>query len=261
LTTFDELTNEIVKDWIDSLEIVENDNEIYYFDITDEVGYNFDVTADWASQSVVDKESFESQLGGGLTTSEFELIGNRLKCFIDSNPLEINLVNYNNIEVHFITIEGLESLILEDTGIIEFNPIKALPESLKSLDLMNNSITEFNPTIPLPINLEELRLDNNNIAEFNPTTLIPLNLKALELGSNQLTYFNPSVSFPASMLSFGLRNNLIDNSGWIISETWANTLSIFTDACEIDTTGNIDSAIGTDFQDIIIAKNAFIVES
>jgi hypothetical protein len=44
LTTFDELTNEIVKDWIDSLEIVENDNEIYYFEILE--GGIFDETFD-----------------------------------------------------------------------------------------------------------------------------------------------------------------------------------------------------------------------
>jgi hypothetical protein len=45
LTTFDELTNEIVKDWIDSLEIVENDNEIYYYEITESSGI-FDETFD-----------------------------------------------------------------------------------------------------------------------------------------------------------------------------------------------------------------------
>jgi Leucine-rich repeat (LRR) protein len=246
LTTFDELTNEIVKDWIDSLEIVENDNEIYYFDITDEVGYNFDVTADWENINfypVIDENSFVAFLENyyivgydsndltDIVVSDFTLVGNRLRCNLSANGTRFHLNECGITQLNCIgDIYGLQNLNLDNNLITEFNTINSLPSTLQQLTMQYNQLTGFNPTISLPSNLVVLRLNNNEISLFN----YPLNenIIALYLDSNQL-----------------------NDSSYTAMEDWANDLPYFTSGAEWSFFGNIDAIEVTTLYSILLSKN------
>lgn len=106
--------------------------------------------------------------------------------------------------------------------------------------------------------LTELRLSNNSLAEFNPTLPLPNALTLLTIRGNNLTEFNPTLPLPSSLVDLFLRDNNI--SDWSLLEPWITAQPTFTDPCQIYTTGNPTSAIGTTFETIALTKNATIIE-
>jgi Leucine-rich repeat (LRR) protein len=105
------------------------------------VTYNFDVdSSDWAGAGITDQASFESALG--VTTSDFLLSGNNIKSNIlttTGNILDFGKQTVTN--VNYITVSGLEILVLSSNQIVTFNPTIALPSSLQVLGLGDNQMT------------------------------------------------------------------------------------------------------------------------
>jgi hypothetical protein len=294
LSTFDELTNEIVKDWIETLEIVENDNEIYYYEITDEPNYNFDLTSfTWAIEGVTDEASFIDWLANrsvsasnnlnNIVITDFSYVGNTIKCNMTAdgtiydlsnlqlqNIDKIGIVNglqvldlSNNIiqlfDPNIALPSTLQTLSLRSSAITTFNPTIALPIGLKYLDLSFNQITTFNPTIALPSTLEILFLNINQITTFNPTIALPIGLQSLDLSFNQITTFNPTIALPIGLQSLHLRYNQITTIGYISMEPWANALTPFLFGCSMFFQGNTNTIEGTDLQMILETKNVTIL--
>jgi Leucine-rich repeat (LRR) protein len=246
LATFEDLTPLIVSDWRNSLGIVDEDNKLYYFEITDET-FNFDVTANWvtgdASYPVTDQASFELFLSSrsysidndltSIVITNFSLISGRLKCNLTANGTSLDLsemvvyeflgcgnivglqqlnLGVNQIVTFNPTIalpNSLQFLVLTDNQIVTFNPTIALPSSLQYLDLRVNQIITFNPTIALPSSLLYLLLYNNQIVTFNPTIALPNSLQQLDLGVNQIVTFNPTIALPNSLQQLNLGVNQI----------------------------------------------------
>jgi Leucine-rich repeat (LRR) protein len=279
LSTFDELTNEIVADWIDSLEIVENDNEIYYFEVTDELSYNFDVTADWEGNEITNQSVFENYISA--TVSDFSLVEGRLRCNIQTSNEYIYLNNLGVTNINIFSYEGILELDLSDNNLLVFNPSKPLPDTLTKLFIDNNQIVDFNPALQLPM-LTELSLEGNLIVQFGfnnlPLTLLKLNLSgnlievfnlnlsgltSLErvfLDGNNLSFLSPENVLPPSVWQFTIASNQIDSAGWVASESWASAQPLFDPGCGLETNLNIDTAFGTGFETILFTKNANITD-
>jgi Leucine-rich repeat (LRR) protein len=124
--------------------------------------------------------------------------------------------------------------------------------------LFRNNLSNFNPDIPLPSSLFILEINENQITEFNPDNPLPSSLDALAIDSNQLTFFNPSIPLPNTLTSIDFSDNLIDLSGYAISEEWANSQPAFINTCTLDFSGNTDSITGTDLETILLTKNVTI---
>jgi hypothetical protein len=153
--TFELLTPLIIKNWIESLNIVEEDNFIYYFDITDEIP-NFDITANWATGDanypVTDQSSFELFLGNrsynntnnltNIVITNFSLVGNRLTCNLTANGTILDISDMQVTEVLGVgNLLELQQLYLGYNQIVSFNPTIALPSGLQELNLIANQMT------------------------------------------------------------------------------------------------------------------------
>ena len=296
VATFELLTTLIVRNWIASLNVADEDNLIYYYEVTDELP-NFDITANWATGDsnypVTDQASFELFLGNrgfedyscdltNIVITNFSLIGGRLTCNLtaDGSVLDISGMQVTEVlsvgdllglqELHLTSNQivifnptislpvGLKYLFLNDNQIVIFNPTIALPVELFDLNLADNQIISFNPTIALPITLESLALVRNQIVIFNPTIALPVDLQGLYLGENQIVIFNPTIALPVALIYLDLGNNQMTTAGYSASEAWANAQPNFTSVCQVFVGNNVNSISGTNLQVILISKNCQI---
>ena len=83
-------------------------------------------------------------------------------------------------------------------------------------------------------------------------------IQQLRLTDNSLTSFNLVLPLPTSLTTLRLISN--DISDWSLLEPWITAQPAFTNPCNIATTDNPTSAIGTTFETIALAKNAIIIE-
>ena len=205
---------DLVATYINSLEITQEGEDNYYFELIKQTtgNYNFDITADWANNGVTDQASFESLLANkdlsNITITDFVLDGNSLKCNLtaDCPNNELYFDSMYITEVKSIgNINSLQYLYLDSNQIVDFNPDN-LPSSLQDLYLSSNQITNFNPD-NLPSSLQYLLLYSNQITDFNPDNL-PISLLTLDLSNNQISNFNPD-NLPSSLQTLGLGYNQI----------------------------------------------------
>ena len=191
----EDVTYEMVADYITNLGIVVEKGENYYFEVI-EPTYNFDLTSpNWASRGITDEASFINWLGyKGLTNivvTDFNFVGDRIFCNMTADGTTYSLSNLGLVNADKI-------------GVVN---------GLTTLNLSNNQIITFNPTIPLPSSLTTLNLT-----------------------SNQMTL-----------------------AGYTASEVWANAQPAFTNPCNVNFGGNIDSITGTNLQAILLTKNCVII--
>ena len=226
---------------------------------------NFDITADWSLISITDQSSFESFLtsqGASLVdVFNFSLVGGRLKASINVeglSSLNLSLINMTDINKLSGFDNSLQEVQLNDNKLTSFDPSIQIPNGVQYIYFDNNQITDFNPSIPLPDGLLGLFFGFNNIGVFNPSIPLPNTLTTLFLDNNNLEEFNPSNLLPTSLVSLRLDSNQIANSGYILSESWANSQPSFTNNCEVTFTDNIDSITGTNLETILLTKNTTI---
>ena len=146
----EDVTYEMVADYINNLGIVVEKGENYYFEVIEvpPPTYNFDLTTpNWASQGVTDEVSFINRIRSisnftNIVVTDFNFVGDRIFCnmtadgtFYDLSTL--GLVNGDKIGV----VNGLTTLHLNFNQIVTFNPTIPLPSSLTHLDLSSNQMT------------------------------------------------------------------------------------------------------------------------
>ena len=142
----EDVTYEMVADYINNLGIVVEKGENYYFEVIEQT-YNFDLTSPkWASKGVTDEASFINWLiAKGLSNiivTDFNFVGDRIFCNMTANGViydlsRLGLVNADKIGV----VNGLINLYLNDNQIVTFNPTIPLPSRLTILDLSYNQMT------------------------------------------------------------------------------------------------------------------------
>jgi hypothetical protein len=175
---------------------------------------NFQITADWGTNGVTDKASFETfisaRTGQTFVVSQFSLVENVLTCLFTFNEtaLLLDLSNCNISAVSKLSCDATQ-IDLNNNQIVDFNPTIALSASLQNINLSVNQIVNFNPTIALPTSLQSLDLNNNQIVDFNPTIALPPSLQNINLSFNQIVDFNPTIALPASLQSINLSVNQI----------------------------------------------------
>ena len=145
----EDVTYEMVSDYITNLDIVVEKGENYYFEVIEVPvpTYNFDLTSpNWISNGVTDEASFINWLGRkGLTNivvTDFNFVGDRIFCNMTADGTnydlsDLGLVNADKIGV----VNGLTNLYLYDNQIVTFNPPIPLPSNLTYLYLFNNQMT------------------------------------------------------------------------------------------------------------------------
>ena len=160
-------------------------HESYYDGVNPVVVNYFDITADWAENSVTDQSTFESFLTTAglenIVIDNFSLVGNDLTCNLDADVIKDIKGNYRvNFTHSYITnvsyigsLALITHLHLDSNSIVTFDPSIALPSSLTTLHLYSNSIATFNPTIALPDSLTELSLNSNSMTTQGYTDSVP----------------------------------------------------------------------------------------
>ena len=152
--TIEDVTYEMVADYINNLGIVVEKGENYYFEVIEviEPTYNFDLTSsNWASAGVTDEASFINWLATrsfiynndltNIVVTDFNFEGDRIFCNMTADGTIYNLAFF-----------GLSSA--DKIGVVN---------GLTSLYLSNNLLVKFNPTIPLPSSLIKLGLEGNRM--------------------------------------------------------------------------------------------------
>ena len=84
-------------------------------------------------------------------------------------------------------------------------------------------------------------------------------LTHLYLYGNQIVTFNPTIPLPSSLFILELNNNSMTLAGYTASEVWANAQPAFTNPCNVNFIGNIDSITGTNLEAILLTKNCVIL--
>ena len=176
---------------------------------------------------------------------------------------------------------GVIQLYLHTNQIVTFNPAIALPNSIAVLELHTNQIVTFNPSIALPSGLTSLRLDSNQIVTFNPSIALPSGLMYLYLSRQNISSLNPTIplpnslqllyvdyckftslsgflTLPTALTLLDLTYNTMTTAGYTASEAWA-TAQATTTNCTIKLTGNTNSASGTTFASILLAKGYTLI--
>jgi hypothetical protein len=193
-------------------------------EVVENIVYNFDVTANWATGNsdypVTDQISFVNflqNISSGNTQiviSDFNLVGNRLQC-------NLSATMFNEIAFY-----------LSYMGVTSVKKLGDLKQFLR------------------------LSLNSNNLTNFDFEDDLPNDFKEIELANNQLTIFEKQL--PSSLFSLDLENNLLDLSSYIAMENWANNLPNFTEPCYIVFSGNTDSVAGTELETILKSKNVIV---
>ena len=219
----EDVTYEMVANYINALEIVINKGENYYFEVIEvPLTYNFDLTSpSWASERVTDESSFINW----LATRDY------------NNLTNIVVTDFNFVEDRIFCNMTADGTLY----------------TLGSLGLVNAD------KIGVVIGLITLNLRFNQIAEFNPTIPLPSSLTTLDLRDNRVVTFNPTIPLPSSLTTLNLSFNQMDLAGYTASEVWANSQPAFTNPCKVKFTGNIDSITGTNLEAILLTKNCVII--
>ena len=146
----EDVTYEMVSEYITNLGIVVEKGENYYFEVIEvpPPTYNFDLTSpNWASEGVTDKASFINRIRSisdftNIVVTDFNFVGDRIFCNMTADGTyydlsTLGLVNADKIGV----VNGLTTLHLNFNQIVTFNPTIPLPSSLTLLDLNFNQMT------------------------------------------------------------------------------------------------------------------------
>lgn len=143
----EDVTYEMVSDYINNLGIVVEKGENYYFEVI-EVTYNFDLTSpNWASKGITDEASFINWLRfinnlTNIVVTDFNFVGDRIFCNMTADGITYDLGYFGLVNADKIgVVNGLGNLHLNDNQITTFNPPIPLPSSLTRLDLSHNQIT------------------------------------------------------------------------------------------------------------------------
>ena len=142
----EDVTYEMVSDYITNLGIVVEKGENYYFEVI-EPTYNFDLTSpNWASEGVTDEASFINWLANksltNIVVTDFNFVGDRIFCNMTADGTNYDLSNLGLVNADKIgVVNGLTTLYLYNNQIITFNPSIALPSSLTNLNLNFNQMT------------------------------------------------------------------------------------------------------------------------
>ena len=83
-------------------------------------------------------------------------------------------------------------------------------------------------------------------------------LTTLNLSNNQIITFNPTIPLPSSLTTLNLTSNQMTLADYTASEVWANAQPAFTNPCNVNFAGNINSVAGTNLQAILLTKNCVI---
>ena len=120
--------------------------------------------------------------------------------------------------------------------------------------LNDNQMTSFSRG--LPNQLQFLRINNNLLTSFTAT--LPSNMYQLVLQNNKFTSLAGFPNIHRSCILVHLAGNLITTAGWTASEAWA-TAQATTTNCTIRLEGNTNSASGTTFASILLAKGYTLI--
>ncbi|HRN93006.1 MAG TPA: hypothetical protein PLS87_11345 [Ferruginibacter sp.] len=183
--------------------------------------YNFDVTADWSSNSVTDEASFVSHLESysgvsGAHVIKFNLNSGRIRAmvYLAGTGITIGLNNKGVTDFKRFNMSGISQVNLQGNSLTVFNPEIALPSGMIWLNLRDNDLTAFNPTIALPSSLLILNLQGNVLTDFNPAVPLPTSISNVNISANELTvsavnfvleYFN-TVDIKGSGFTLQLNN-------------------------------------------------------
>ena len=143
------VTYEMVADYITNLGIVVEKGENYYFEVIEvpPPTYNFDLTSpNWASEGVTDEASFINWLAAksltNIVVTDFNFVGDRIFCNMTADGTTYDLGYFGLVNADKIgVVNGLRNLKLNDNQITTFNPPIPLPSSLTILDLSHNQMT------------------------------------------------------------------------------------------------------------------------
>lgn len=156
--------------------------------------YNFDVTADWSSNSVTDEASFVSHLDSysgvsGAHVIKFNLNSGRIRAmvYLAGSGITIGLNNKGVTDFKRFNMSGISQVNLQGNSLTVFNPEIALPSGMIWLNLRDNDLTAFNPTIALPSSLLILNLQGNALTDFNPAVPLPTSISNVNISANELT--------------------------------------------------------------------------
>mgnify|MGYP003602450220 CR=1 FL=1 len=146
----EDVTYEMVADYITNLGIVVEKGENYYFEVIEvpPPTYNFDLTSpNWRVYGVTDEVSFINRIRSisnftNIVVTDFNFVGDRIFCNMTADGTYydlsgLGLVNADKIGV----VNGLTTLHLAFNQIVTFNPTIPLPSSLTFLDLNFNQMT------------------------------------------------------------------------------------------------------------------------
>ena len=149
----EDVTYEMVSDYITNLGIVVEKGENYYFEVIEVPTYNFDLTSpNWASEGVTDEASFINWLAirsyyynndlTNIVVTDFNFEVDRVFCNMTADGTTYDLSNLGLVNADKIgVVKGLTILALNSNQIVTFNPTTALPSSLTELYLSNNRMT------------------------------------------------------------------------------------------------------------------------
>ena len=150
----EDVTYEMVAEYINNLGIVVEKGENYYFEVIEvPPTYNFDLTSpNWALEGVTNEASFINWLATrsynninsltNIVVTDFNFVGDRIFCNMTAEGTlyelaGLGLVNADKIGV----VNGLTHLYLYGNQIVTFNPTVPLPSSLFILELNKNPMT------------------------------------------------------------------------------------------------------------------------
>lgn len=208
----------------------------------------------------------------GVLVKNFSLVGNTVKFYLKvsaTTDIRLNALNITSITIFTFTkcnrlflnnnslttiaakLPAIGELQLQNNQIQNVNFAFPLP-SMYRLYINSNVLTSFNPSYQL-VGVAYLWLNRNLFTEFNPSIALPSSIIELDLSGNKLTKFNPSIPLPTNTRIINLVNNLINNTGWVDSEPWANNLHTTANGV-LKYGGNTSSPIGTNFESILTSK-------
>ena len=191
----EDVTYEMVADYINNLGIVVEKGENYYFEVIEvpEPTYNFDLTSpNWTSRGITDEASFINRMRNisnftNIVVTDFNFVGDRIFCNMTADGTYYDLSNLGLVNVDKIgVINGLTTLHLNFNQIVTFNPTIPLPSSLTHLDLNFNQMTLAGYTASEAWANAQPAFTNTCIVHFigNIDSITGTNLEAILLTKN-----------------------------------------------------------------------------
>ena len=194
--------------------------------------------------------------GTSITMSYTYPLGSYESVMTFDTPARILQFNMNCGSFKINTITGLEYLSGLTNLDLQENNLTTIDVSqntnLVYLDLSNNLFTDVNNLV-FPNSIMYLLLAFNQISNFNPINPLPSSLTQLYFNYNQIVTFNPTLPLPSGLQYLFLSDNQMTTAGYTASEPWANAMTNIPGR-EIWFINNVNSAIGTNLQTILISK-------